>query len=92
MEFYGKLALLRMGASQEDPEMPDILSHYLQLERFEFKHLPWPGGMSDQPHQLMLELDATAEAVEIQRAQERQQAEQAQEAQDRLRQMAQVRQ
>lgn len=68
--------------------MPDILSHYLQLERFDFKHLPWPGGMSDQPHQLMVELAAVAEAVDIHRENERRRHEQEQAASERLRQMA----
>jgi hypothetical protein len=56
--------LLEAGSA---PELPDILGLYWTLERMHWAQLPWPGGLSDQPHQLMFELDCVDEAIQLQK-------------------------
>lgn len=57
-------------------EAPDVLLQFWQLERFDWKHLPWPGGLEDQPHILMYELDCVDEALKLQQRMEANQASQ----------------
>ena len=55
-------------------EVPDILAEFYQLEAFQWRHLPWPGSLSDQPHLLMFELDCVDQALKLQKTLEEQQA------------------
>ena len=79
-EYYGQKEAKDRGenAGRPDPEPPDLLIYYFQLKRFDWRHLPWPGGMSDQPYQLMFEISVVDEFMLIrQRLQEQWEKQQA---------------
>ncbi len=56
---------------QEDDDgkpvvIPDILAEFYRFDHWNWQHLPWPGAMSDQPWQLMFELECVAEVLALQ--------------------------
>lgn len=55
-------------------QAPEILQDLWTYQRFEWKHLPWPGGLEDQPFLYMYELDCAEEALALQRRLEQAQA------------------
>ena len=60
-------------ATLQSLEAPDILQKLYQLERFEWRHLPWPGGLDDQPYLLMYELECAEGALAMQAQMQRNQ-------------------
>lgn len=41
-----------------NPQMPAVYGQYMQVKRY--GHLWWAGGLADQPHIWLLEMDACA--------------------------------
>lgn len=66
LRYVGAQRLIAQGLATGDelPELPDLLAYYYWMERMHWAHLPWPGGLSDQPHQLMWELDCVDDAIQ----------------------------
>jgi hypothetical protein len=71
-EHSGKTELEYQLLGEEVPEQPQPLGELRKLRRFNFTHLPYSGGLMNQPHRYMQEIhiciEAELEVVERRRA------------------------